>query len=59
MADYHALYLKLFGVQADAISTLQATTQQLIQAHQEAEEAVMNAPEPQIIPFDSDRKDVE
>ena len=59
MADYHALYLKLFGVQADAISALQATTQQLIQAHLEAEEAVMSAPEPQIIPLDPDRKDTE
>ena len=51
MADYHALYLKLAGVQADAIDTLNATTKRLITAHQEAEEEIMNAPESQIIPF--------
>lgn len=51
VADYHALYLKLAGVQADAIDTLKNMQERLIQAHQDAEEEILNAPEPQIIPF--------
>ena len=48
MPDYHAMYLKLFGAQADAIETLTATTDRLVRAHQEVEEMVMSAPEPDI-----------
>lgn len=51
MADYNALYLRLAGVQADAIDILKMLEDRLITAHQEAEEEIMNAPEPQIIPF--------
>ncbi|MDL2258570.1 hypothetical protein LJC42_05395 [Eubacteriales bacterium OttesenSCG-928-K08] len=59
MVDYHALYLKLAGVQADAIDVLQDTTEKLIRVHREVEEVIMNTPELQIIQADSDQKDTE
>ena len=57
MPDYKALYLKLCGVQTDAIVVLQSVTDDLIRAHQEAEEAVMNAPETNIRLLDPNRGD--
>jgi ABC-type nitrate/sulfonate/bicarbonate transport system substrate-binding protein len=48
MADYHKLYLKLFNIQTDAIAAMQDTAGKLIQAHQEAEEEIVSAPEPRI-----------
>ena len=48
MPDYHSMYLKLAGAQADAIDTLKATTEKLIQAHQEAEDILLEAPDPNI-----------
>ncbi|MDL2234671.1 hypothetical protein LJC07_00765 [Christensenellaceae bacterium OttesenSCG-928-L17] len=59
MVDYHALYLKLAGAQADAIDVLQDTTEKLIRVHREVEEAIMNTPELQILRTDSDQKDTE
>lgn len=59
MVDYHALYLKLAGAQADAIDVLQDTTERLIRVHREVEEAIMHASELQIIQADSNRKDTE
>lgn len=59
MPSYHELYLKLFGVQANAIDNLKATTDLLIRAHQEAEEAIMNAPDFKVIPLDTGNEDDE
>lgn len=53
MPNYHKLYLKLFGVQADAIDKLKETMELLIRAHQEAEEAIMNASDFKVIPLDT------
>lgn len=49
MPDYHAMYLKLFSAQADAIDALQATNAKLIRAHQEVEDMLINAPESEVI----------
>ena len=48
MPDYHALYLKLFAAQADAVDSMKAITDQMIRVHQEAEEAVLSSPETKI-----------
>ena len=44
-ADYHALYLRLFNAQTDAIQALDAAIEMLKKAHQDAELAVMDAPD--------------
>lgn len=46
MPNYHAMYLKLFSAQADAIDVLRTTTENLVRTHQEAEELLLGAPEP-------------
>lgn len=46
MPDYHALYLQLFRAQADAIAQLGVISENLIRTHREAEEAVINSPDP-------------
>lgn len=51
MPDYHELYLKLAAVQADTIDTLKETMARLIQSHREAEEIIMTAPEPKVVPL--------
>lgn len=59
MPDYHKLYLKLAGAQADAIDSLNEATERLIRVQQEAEEIILDSPEPQIIPLDIAKKDDE
>ena len=44
MPDYHAMYLKLASAQTIAIEALQAATNQLITAIQEAEDVLLEAP---------------
>lgn len=48
MPGCHTMYLKLFSAQADAIDTLKVTAERLVGTHQEVEEIIMNAPEPEI-----------
>lgn len=48
MPDYHSMYLKLAGAQANAIDALKVTTEKLIQAQREAEDILLEAPEPDI-----------
>lgn len=55
MPDYHQMYLRLAAAQSDAIQSLIDTSNMLIEIHQEVEEMVMNAPEPNIV--DIRRKD--
>lgn len=57
MPDYHKLYLKMAGAQANAIDHLKEVVEYLIRTQQEAEDIIMDSPEPQIIPLDSGRKD--
>lgn len=59
MPDYHKLYLKLAGAQAGAIDALKEVTERLIRVQQEAEDNIMDSPEPQIILLDSEKKDDE
>jgi hypothetical protein len=51
MPDYHALYMKLFNAQTDAIGTLQATVENLIRAHREAEDVVMESSDTPVRPL--------
>lgn len=57
MPDYHAMYLKLFAAQADAIDALKMVTEHLIQAHLEVEEMLLAAPEPEIALFRPDSEE--
>ena len=57
MADYHAMYLKLASTQADAIDSLRETTGKLVQAHREAEEMLLSAPETPVRLVDPEKQD--
>lgn len=59
MPDYHRLYLKLTGALADAIDSLNEVTECLVRAQQEAEDIILDSPEPQIIPLDTGKVDDE
>ncbi len=48
MSDYHKMYLKLASAQANVIDTLKAATEMLIKAQREAENILLEAPEPEI-----------
>ncbi len=55
MANYPAMYRKLFNAQTDAIEDLQAVTKRLIRRHQEVEELYINASEPELVDLSSRR----
>lgn len=57
--DYPALYLHLFHAQADAIAQLSDINESLIRVHQEAKEAVMNAPDPVVRLMSAESEDSE
>ncbi len=51
MPDYHKMYLRLAGAQADAIDALRDTINNLVSAMQDAEQIMLESVEPDVIVF--------